>query len=180
MNTTEERNLVLDAIIRRLTEAKEKGDHEFSLYGDIERLMTLQMGSTSNNALLPLVESAIDDLKERILSEYNENKYYDKKELEDNDRIRDAISEIADNCIPIYNSELDMYYYMIGSEIHEAMDNTGMDIDMSDKYKFIQQGLYCLVEYQVYDWFTDLINGLDDTFNREELEEYMTYLSITV
>lgn len=115
------------------------------------------------------VESAIEDVKNELLSFLADNPDTDSLPCISNDLdYSGAIHEIIDGSVPIYTHEIDSTFFLYGSEIEEAFDNAGIG-DKSDEgwpCGWKAAAIFCYIEQQVHEWYR---NNAEEIF--EEWQE---------
>lgn len=107
------------------------------------------------------VESAIDDVKEQLISYLDENQDIDGVPCISNDLdYSGAIHEIIDGSVPIYTKEIDDTYYLYGRELDEAYEQEGIGDGKEENH--IAVTIYCYISQAVHEWYR---NNAEDVCN---------------
>lgn len=109
-----------------------------------------------NDTLQERIDSAIEDVKNELLSYLNENSPDSLPCLSNDLDYSGSIHEIIDGSVPIYTKEIDDTYYLYGREIDEAFENAGIgDRDGNWPMGWVAAGIYFLIEQRVHEWYQD-------------------------
>lgn len=122
-----------------------------------------------DDTLQETIDSAIEDVKNELLSYLEQNPDTDETPDIGNDLdYSGAIHEIVDGAVPIYTGEINDLFYLYGDEIEQAFDDAGIgnkeDPHWPSGWK--AAAIYCYIEQQVHQWYQ---NNADDIF--EEWKE---------
>lgn len=120
-----------------------------------------------------------DDLQERVHSVELEIKDNFVEYLKDNKNITDfetyyqkqgcdAVHEIADSNVPIYNSDIDGLYYLYGDEFDEAYETAGFGDGTEDNHK--QVTIYCYLSQKGFDYLEELKDTFDE-FSKDGIDK---------
>lgn len=118
-----------------------------------------------DDTLDEIVESAIDDVKQELLSYLEQNPDTDETPDLGNDLdYSGAIHEIVDSAVPVYTSEINDLFYLYGNRFEQAFDDAGIG-DKSDPNwpsGWKPAAIYCYIDEQVREWYQ---NNADDVFS---------------
>lgn len=105
------------------------------------------------------VETAIELVKDELISFLDENKPDSLPCLNNDLDYSGVIHEIIDGCVPIYTNELKDTWFLYSNELDEALDNAGL-YSNADKGKLteeqiIQSAYYCYLQEKVNEWYSE-------------------------
>lgn len=113
------------------------------------------------------VQSAIDEVKEELLSYLTDNPDTEKTPCISNDLdYSGRIHEIIDGSVPIYTQEITDIFYLHGDDCEEAFDNAGIGDKVDGQGGFPMgwkaAAVYCYIEEKVHEWYR---NEADQIFD---------------
>ena len=111
-----------------------------------------------DDTLQDCVDSAIDSVKDELLSYLEQNPDTDEVPCISNDLdYSGAIHEIVDGSVPIYTSEINDIFYLHGDEVEQAFDDAGIGSkdDKGWPMGWKAAAIYCYIEQQVHAWYQD-------------------------
>ena len=114
-----------------------------------------------DDTLQERVDSAIEDVKQELLSYLDENRDTDKVPCINNDLdYSGAIHEIVDGSVPIYTKEIEDTWYLYASELEEAYENAGCGTNPRENNGMA--AIYYYISEKVNEWYS---NEAEDIFD---------------
>lgn len=123
------------------------------------------------------VESAIDEVKDELLSYLEQNPDTEKLPCLNNDLdYSGAIHEIIDGSVPIYTKEINDIFYLHGSEVEDAFDDAGIGEKRDGQNGFPcgwkAAAIYCYIEQKVAEWYDSNAQDIfDEWLEKKEGEK---------
>lgn len=116
------------------------------------------------------VDSAIEDVKAKLLSYLDDNPDLDgPPELHNDLDYSGAIHEIIDGSVPIYTKDIDDTWHLYGSDCEKAFDDAGFEKDGNWPMGWQAAAIYCYIEQEVASWYHDNAQEIYDEW-REKRE----------
>lgn len=123
-----------------------------------------------DDTLQEIVEGAIEEVKDELLSYLEQNPDTDETPDLGNDLdYSGRIHEIVDGSVPIYYSEIDGLYYLHGNDLDEAYENAGIGDGFEDNHR--QVTIYCYIDQAVGDWYHSNAGDVFDEWKAKQTPE---------
>jgi hypothetical protein len=111
-------------------------------------------------------QSAIDDVKAELLRYLDENKPDTLPELGNDLDYSGAIHEIVDGSVPVYTYELDVAWFLHGSDLEAAYENAGVGDNPRENDGMA--AVYFYIMDAVNEWYSDNAQDVFDTWQSEQ------------
>lgn len=115
------------------------------------------------------VDSAIEDVKQELLSYLSDNKPDSLPCLNNELDYSGAIHEIVDGSVPIYTKEIEDTWYLYSSELEEAYDNAGVGDNPRENNGLA--AIYFYIQEKVGEWYSDNAQDIFDEWQEAQPKE---------
>lgn len=105
-----------------------------------------------NDCLPDHVESAVDDIKTELENYLKENEPTTCPDWGDLD-YRGSLHEIIDGAVPIYTRDIEAAWFLYGSEIEQAYEDSG--IGDNPREHDGTTAIYCYIESKAREWWSE-------------------------
>ncbi len=116
------------------------------------------------------VDSAIEDVKQELLSYLESNPDTDATPCISNDLdYSGAIHEIIDGSVPICTKEIKDIMYLHGDAVNQAFDDAGLGSrDGKWPMGWEAAAIYCYIEQKVHEWYRENAEDIFDEWKEPE------------
>lgn len=121
------------------------------------------------DSLQDRVDSAIEDVKQELLSYLSENKPDSLPCLNNDLDYSGAIHEIVDGSVPIYTKEIEDTWYLYSSELEEAYENAGVGDNPRENNGMA--AIYFYIQEKVGEWYSDNAQDIFDEWQEAQPKE---------
>ena len=111
------------------------------------------------------VQSAIDDVRDELLTFCNENEPDTLPDLGNDLDYSGAIHQIVDGAVPICAHEIKTAWFLHGSEIEEACDDAGVGENPMENNGM--SAIYFYIDAQVREWYDSEAETVFDEWKAE-------------
>ena len=118
-----------------------------------------------------IIESVKEDVKDLAIEWIKDNG--EKPDLYNDLDYDGRFHEIVDGAVPIYTGEINDLFYLYGNDFEQAFDNAGIG-DKDDEHwpmGWKAAAIYCYIEQEVAEWYSDNIDEIFDENHKEESQE---------
>lgn len=121
------------------------------------------------DSLQDRVDSAIEDVKQELLSYLSDNKPDSLPCLNNDLDYSGAIHEIVDGSVPIYTKEIEDTWYLYASELEEAYENAGVGDNPRENNGMA--AIYFYIQEKVGEWYSDNAQDIFDEWQEAQPKE---------
>lgn len=123
-----------------------------------------------NDTLQERVDSAIEDVKAALLEYLKDNPDTEKTPDWGDLDYSGTLHEIIDGAVPIYTHEIDTAFFLYGDTIETAFDNAGIGDKNDENWPngWKAAAIYCYIEQEVQEWFSDNAEDIFTTWQDEQ------------
>jgi hypothetical protein len=111
------------------------------------------------------VQSAIDDVRDELLTYCNDNEPDTLPDLGNDLDYSGAIHAIIDGSVPVYTNEIKTAWFLHGSEIEDAYENAGCGENPMENDGMA--AIYFYINEQVSEWYAEEAEAVFDTWKSE-------------
>ena len=115
-----------------------------------------------------IIESVQDDVKELAINWIKENG--EQPDLYNDLDYNGSFHDIVDGAVPVYTREINDLWYLYGYDFECAFDDAGIGEKDDDKWPagWKAAAIYCYIEQEVSEWFSE---NIDDIFEQNKPAE---------